>query len=105
MAISPIGPVGASSLPEPTSGDRRSASWTQRTTDAGPSATADVGDRVLLSDTARGIAAAANQAEVELRLSPAELRAMIAPETEASHLTSAQSTDESSSTSEEHHVR
>jgi hypothetical protein len=43
--------------------------------------------------------------EMQLHLSPAELRALIAPKPEATHLKSAPATDDSSRTTEERHVR
>ena len=104
MAINPIGPVGESPLPAPSNGDRRSITWTPRTTSTVSSANGDVEDSVLVSDAARDIAAAAAHEEVELNLSPAELRAMTAPKSADKSLKSTRTTDDSSSNTEERHV-
>ena len=89
MAISPVGPLGVSPQMEPSSGDRRSERRGSRTTTV-TSAPSPAGDRVVLSETARVLSRAAGEEAPQLHLSPAELRAMIAPE---------------SATSEDSHVR
>lgn len=105
MAISPVGNVGVSPQPAPGSGDRRSDSRTPRTTSSAPQADSDAGDRVFLSETARGLASAVARDEPQLHLSPAELRAMIAPKSERQNLKSLPSNDDSSGNREERHVR
>ncbi len=103
MAISPVGPVEGSPSSAPSSGDRRPAFRTPRTTSGSPAET-EAGDHVFLSETARDIASAAFHEEPQLHLSPAELRAMIAPEDEDETLKSARAKDDSSSNTEERHV-
>ena len=105
MAISPVGNVGVSPQPATGSGDRRSDSRTPRTASSAPKAGSDAGDRVFLSETARGLASAVTHDEPQLHLSPAELRAMIAPKSERENLKSVRANDDSSSNREERHVR
>jgi hypothetical protein len=105
MAISPVGPVGVSPQPAPSGDDRRSDPRTTHMTGGVSSVDGAAGDRVVLSETARGIASAVAQDEPRLHLSPSELRAMIAPNGETQRLKSPQGTDDSSSNTEERHVR
>lgn len=104
MAISPVGPMGVSPQPEPSSGDRRPERRASRTT-AVSRAASPAGDRVVLSETARVLSRAAGEEAPQLHLSPAELRAMIAPESASKPLESARTEVAGSATSEERHVR
>jgi hypothetical protein len=79
MAITPVGPSGALSFPEALAADRGQAS---RTVPARPSAPADRADQVSVSAAARALAraqAGAGDEEPELKLSPAQLRALVTP--------------------------
>lgn len=87
MAISPVGPLGVSPQAEPSSGDRRSERRASRTTSAVNGAVSPAGDRVVLSETARVLSRAAGEDAPQLHLSPAELRAMIAPESTSESVT------------------
>lgn len=82
MAISPVGPVEESPLPEPSRGDSRSSDRALRP--SGPAVPPKAGptDSVQLSETARGMArtVANPDSEEKLHLSPKELRAMLHPE-------------------------
>lgn len=84
MAISPVGPVEESPLPEPSRGDARSPDRTLRP--SGPAVPPMPGptDSIQLSETARGMARTVGvpDSEEKLHLSPKELRAMLHPEEE-----------------------
>jgi hypothetical protein len=84
MAISPVGPVEESSLPEPSRGDSRSPNRAGRPSGEAAPQTASAGDSVQLSETARGMARTVGDpdSEEKLHLSPKELRAMLHPEEE-----------------------
>jgi hypothetical protein len=87
MPIIPVGALGGSPQPAPSSTDRRSERRPSTSVTAGRSAD-PAGDRVVLSETARVLARAAGAEAPQLHLSPAELRAMIAPESADAPLTS-----------------
>ena len=81
MAISPVGPVEDSPLPEPSRDSRQPSRGTRPSGAAVPPAIGP-SDSVHLSDTARGMArtVAHPDSEEKLHLSPEELRAMIQSE-------------------------
>jgi hypothetical protein len=106
MAISRVGPVGEHPRPAPSNGDRRSGARTPiETSVAHSSVEGTASDRVFLSETARVIAGVLSKAASKLRLSPAELRAMMEPAEEDHPLKPKRAGDDSLSNPEDRHAR
>lgn len=81
MVIMPVGPLGGSVPQEASTGGRPSVRRVSRPAGSGTSAASPDGDRVVLSEAAQALARGAGDEPIQLHLSPAELREMIAPET------------------------